>query len=80
MDINASGTANGTKVQLWDYNGGANQKYLISPTSGGYFRVSPTHCTGSCLDVEGVSTTDGAKVHLWQWLNGNNQQWSFQAA
>jgi hypothetical protein len=41
-------------------------------------RITPTHATGSCLDVSGVSTADGAVVQLWQWLNGANQQWAPQ--
>ena len=79
VDINGLGTANGTKVQLWDYVGGSNQKFSITATDSGYYRITPTHATGSCLDVEGVSTADGANVHLWQWLGGSNQQWSPQA-
>jgi endoglucanase len=79
VDISNSGTANDTKVQLWDYLGAANQKYTFTATSGGYYRLTPTHAPGSCLDVAGISTADGALVHLWQWLNGNNQQWAFQA-
>ena len=52
---------------------------LVTATGGGYYRITPVHATGSCLDVSGISTADGALVHLWQWLNGNNQQWAFQA-
>lgn len=79
VEVSAWGTANGTKVQLWDWLNGTNQKFTFTPTSGGYYRLTPTHATGSCLDVAGISTADGALVHLWQWLNGNNQQWAFQA-
>jgi oligosaccharide reducing-end xylanase len=79
IDISNWGTANGTKVQLWDYLGGTNQKFYFNATSGGYYEISPSHCTGSCLDVSGASTADGAIVQLWQWLSGNNQQWIPQA-
>src|SRR5689334_3398596 len=56
-----------------------NQKFTFTSTGGGYYRITPTHATGSCLDVNGASTADGANVQLWQWLNGNNQQWYLQA-
>jgi hypothetical protein len=79
VDISNWGTANGTKVQLWDYLGGTNQKYTFTATGGGYYRITPTHATGSCLDVSGVSTADGALVQLWTYGGGNNQQWSPQA-
>jgi hypothetical protein len=79
IDVNNSGTANDTKVQLWDYLGANNQKYTFTATSGGYYRITPVHATGSCLDVAGVSTADGAFVHLWTYGGANNQQWAFQA-
>jgi hypothetical protein len=79
IDVNNWSTANGTKVQLWDYFGGTNQKFTFTATSGGYYRVTPVHATGSCLDVAGISTADGALVHLWTYGGANNQQWSFQA-
>jgi arabinoxylan arabinofuranohydrolase len=78
IEVSNWGTANGTKVQLWDYLGGTNQKYTFTTTSGGYYRVTPVHATGSCLDVAGISTADGALVHLWTYGGGNNQQWAFQ--
>jgi len=79
VDISNWGTTNGTKVQLWTYDGGSNQKYYFNATSGGYYEISPSHATGSCLDVSGVSKSPGAIVWLWQWLSGANQQWSPQA-
>jgi endoglucanase len=79
IEVSNWGTANGTKVQLWDWLNGTNQKYTFTATSGGYYRVTPVHATGSCLDVAGVSTADGALVHLWSYGGGNNQQWAFQA-
>ena len=79
LDINNSGTANGTKVQLWTSNGGANQKFYLNQTSGGYYQIVPSYITGSCLDVNGASTADGAIVQLWQTNGGNNQQWIPQA-
>ena len=78
VDISGAYTANGTKVQLWNYVGGGNQKFAFNATANGYYEISPSHATGSCLDVSGPSTADGAKVHLWQWLNADNQKWSVQ--
>jgi endoglucanase len=79
IEVGGAATANGSKVQLWDYLGTAHQKFTFTATSSGYYRVTPTHATGSCLDVSGVSTADGALVHLWTYGGGNNQQWSLQA-
>lgn len=79
LDVSGWGTANGTNVDQWTYGGGANQKWTISATSGGYFRLTPTHATSMCLDVNGSSSTDGANIQIWTYGGGNNQQWIFQA-
>jgi hypothetical protein len=81
VEVSGWGTGNGTKIQLWDYLAGTNQKFYFAPTTSGNYRLQPTHlnAAGTCLDVSGVSLNDGALVQLWQWLDGNNQQWSFQA-
>jgi hypothetical protein len=78
IQIANASTADGVKVELWNYKGGNNQKSTFTPTSGGYFRITPVHATNSCLDVNGVSTSPGAIVHLWTYAGGNNQQWAFQ--
>ena len=79
LDVNGAGTTNGTNVLIWTYGGNANQKWTISATSGGYYRLTPTHATSMCLDVNGVSTADGANVQIWTYGGGNNQQWTFQS-
>jgi aryl-phospho-beta-D-glucosidase BglC (GH1 family) len=78
LDVSGGQTGNGTNVQIWTYLGGANQIWTVSATSGGYYRLTPTHATSMCLDVNGVSPDDGANVQIWQYLVGNNQQWIFQ--
>jgi len=58
------------------YNGGNNQKFTFTPTSGGYFRITPVH-SGKAVDVSGGSTADGANVQQWTYNGGNNQQCSW---
>jgi len=77
--VASTSTANGTNVDIRTYTGAANQRWTISATSGGYFRLTPVNSSGSALDVAGVSTADGANVHQWSWTGANNQQWIFQA-
>ena len=79
LDVSGWGTAAGTNVHIWTYGGGANQKWTITATSGGYYRLTPTHAPAMALDVNGVSNSDGANVQIWTYSGGNNQQWTFQA-
>ena len=73
------GTANGTKIELWDYWNGPSQQWKFNPSSAGYYEISPQCAPGSCLDVYNISTAPGAIIDLWQWWWGSGQQWSLQA-
>ena len=68
VDDNGQSSANGTKVQVWDCNGGANQSWTVA--SNGTVQVY-----GKCLDITGASTANGALIELWQCNGGANQQW-----
>ncbi|MYS19126.1 Concanavalin A-like lectin/glucanases superfamily protein [Streptomyces sp. DvalAA-14] len=73
VDDDAGGTTNGTRVQLWDCNGGANQNWTFA--ADGTVRVG-----GKCLDITGgpTATADGTPVEIWDCNGGANQQWSAQ--
>ena len=73
------GVTNGTPVQQWACGSGQhNQQWQFTPTSNGYYRVSPRFAPALAWDVSGVSSADGAPVHLWTFGGGNNQQWLLQ--
>ncbi|MER7277926.1 RICIN domain-containing protein [Dactylosporangium sp. NPDC000244] len=69
VDVDAQGTADGTKVQLWDCNNSGAQKWV---RSGNTF-VNPQ--SGKCLDVRGQGTANGTQVWLWTCLGNPAQQW-----
>ncbi len=75
LDAAAHGTANGTNVDQWTYNGGANQKWAVVNVGSGQIRVQGME-SGRVLDVSGVSTADGANVQLWDYVYGPNQRWT----
>ena len=68
VDDNGQSSANGTKIQIWDCNGGANQSWTVA--SNGTVQVF-----GKCLDITGASTANGALIELWTCNGGANQQW-----
>jgi hypothetical protein len=80
LDVFGSGTANGTLIDIYTYNSTyLNQQWSFSPTSGGYYRLTPGNATGSCLDVQHSGTTNGTPLEIWTYGGGNSQQWKFQA-
>jgi hypothetical protein len=68
VDDNGQSSANGTKVQMWDCNGGANQAWTVA--SNGTVQVY-----GKCLDITGANYGNGTLIELWQCNGGANQQW-----
>jgi hypothetical protein len=75
LDACGSGTANGTKVDIWQANGGSNQSWKFTNQSGSIYTLSPSYATGLCLDVTGLGTTNGTTVQLWGCSGGSNQKW-----
>ncbi len=72
LDVANSGTADGTKVQLYGCNGTGAQTWTVTPGS-------TIKALGKCLDVSGAGTTDGTKVQLWTCNGTGAQNWAAQA-
>lgn len=72
LDINGSGTADGTKIQIWTCNGTGAQQWTI----GGDGTVRGL---GKCLDVRSSGTANGTIVHLWTCNGTGAQVWSIQS-
>jgi chitinase len=71
MDVTSAGTANGTKVQLYDCNGTGSQVWR---QGSGSTLVNPQ--SGRCLDATGPSSANGTRLQIWDCFGGSNQQWT----
>jgi hypothetical protein len=71
MDVNGSGTSNGTKIQVWDCNGSNAQQFVF--TAEGQLR--PKHANTFCSDISGGSAGNDKKVHLWDCDGGSSEKW-----
>jgi predicted alpha-1,2-mannosidase len=69
-DINNSGTANGTAVQLYDCNGTDAQRWTVNSNG-------TLNALGKCMDVSGSGTANGTKVQLWDCNGTGAQQWTY---
>ncbi|GGM24528.1 alpha-galactosidase [Micromonospora sonchi] len=68
LDVNNSGTANGTATLIWDCHNNSNQSFT---QSGQALQV-----LGKCLNIS-TSATAGTPVQIWDCNGGTNQQWTF---
>jgi outer membrane protein assembly factor BamB len=73
LDVPGAATANSTLLNIWDCNGGANQKW--ASLSNGELQVYGN----KCLDVPGFSTTPGTRVEIYDCNDGTNQQWTLNS-
>ncbi len=69
LDINNSTTANGTQAQLWDCNGGSNQRWTYS--AGKQLVVYGNKCLGV-----GQGAGNGAPAAIWDCSGQPDQQWN----
>jgi alpha-galactosidase len=70
LDVYDNETTPGTKIEIWDCNGGANQ--TVTPTAAGELRL---YNGTQCLDAYNNGTAAGTKVQLWTCNGQANQQW-----
>lgn len=78
IDAIANGTANGTQIDQWTYNGGNNQKWTLTSLGGSTYKIIGVQ-SGRSLDIFGNGTANGTVVDLWDYNGGNNQKFAFSS-
>ena len=73
VDVPNSSTNNGTQVQLWDCNGGANQSWTYTASR------QLTVYGNKCLDASGQGTSNGTALIIWDCNGQANQQWNINS-
>lgn len=71
LDVDGASQADGTKLVLWDCNGGTNQQW--TPTTNNQVTVYGN----KCMDAPG--TTTGTRAQISTCGSGTNQQWRINA-
>jgi alpha-galactosidase len=71
LDAYNNQTAPGTKVEIWDCNGQANQQWSVNADG----TISGVQ-SGLCLDVTSNGTANNSPVELWTCNGGSNQRWT----
>ncbi|MFF0477721.1 endo-1,4-beta-xylanase [Streptomyces sp. NPDC004284] len=69
--LDAAGTGNGAKVQIYSCWGGDNQKWRLN-SDGSIAGVQ----SGLCLDAAANGTADGTPIQLYSCWGGTNQRWT----
>jgi hypothetical protein len=72
IDVNRSGSADGTNIQQWTCNGSGAQSFRVEDLGGGVSRLVHTP-SGKCMDISGAGSADGTNIQLWT-CNGTGAQ------
>ncbi|WP_302194265.1 RICIN domain-containing protein [uncultured Ruminococcus sp.] len=76
LDVAEKKAANGTNIDIYTYNGGDNQKFMLTKNGDGSYQIR-THISNgnSVVEVENASQTSGANVQQWEVNGANCQNW-----
>jgi|GEM_PF-1898153 len=77
-DIANSSTTDGTPLEQWTKNSGANQQWQIQSVGGGLYKII-NHNSGLTLGVAESSNYRGAPVDQEAITGSNSQLWYFEA-
>jgi lysophospholipase L1-like esterase len=78
LDAKGQNITNGTPIQQYTYNAGANQQWGVTNIGSGQYVITGEQ-SGRVLDVKGQSTANGAAIQLYDSNGGANQQWMITA-
>ncbi|MGF7232582.1 RICIN domain-containing protein [Arachidicoccus sp.] len=77
LDVYASYTANGTKVELWSPNSpiSANQEWVPISLFNGYYKIASRMDTTKVLEIANGGTTNGTQADISDYTGAGYQQW-----
>jgi hypothetical protein len=78
LSLKGSGTTDGTTTEQQPAHGGADQRWTLRQTGGGYHIINGGSLT--CLDVSGASMADGAATGIWACSSATSQVWMLKDA
>lgn len=78
LDVAGGSMADDASIQLYQFNGGANQQFRLDLVSSNPTLVRIfAHHSNKCLDVENASQSQHAKVNQFTNNGGANQIWGY---
>ncbi|MDE6777816.1 MAG: RICIN domain-containing protein, partial [Oscillospiraceae bacterium] len=80
LDIAGKKTDNGTNIDIYQYNGGTNQQFMLTQNADGSYKIR-TRISGekSALEIANASKESGANAQQWEINGVNCQDWILEA-
>ena len=80
LDVTSGNMALGTKMEIWQYNGGQNQAFRLMQAAalpGGKRTITSPYANGNSLDVPAGSMDRDTRLQTWPYNGGPNQSFEF---
>ena len=79
LDVSGRHTDDETNIEIYEFNKGDNQKFMINKNADGTYSILTKITDGkSALDVNGKSRDNGANVQQYTYKGSDNQKWYFE--
>lgn len=81
LDVAGKKTSNGTNIDIYQYNGGDNQKFMLTRNADGSYKIRTKISAGkSAVEIADASAQSGANVQQWEINGASCQDWILEAA
>jgi len=77
MEVKSGGTADGTEVDINNWNSKAWEKWQPVDAGSGYFKLIPQHALTKVMEINGGFTTNGTKVQISTDTGSSRQRFQF---
>ncbi len=81
LDVAGRKTDNGTNIDLYQYNEGSNQQFMLTDNGDGSYKIL-THISGesAAVEVADASAQSGANIQQWAANDSDCQNWILEPA
>lgn len=76
MDVTGGKTANGTNIEIYNYKGNDNQKFMIFANADGTYKICPKIGNSSAfVEIASASVSSGGNCQIWEKTGSECQNW-----
>lgn len=76
LDVAGKKTENGTNIDIYQYNGGTNQQFMLTRNSDGNYKIrTRISDENSVIEVADASSASGANIQQWEVNGASCQDW-----
>ncbi|MGN0605597.1 MAG: RICIN domain-containing protein [Oscillospiraceae bacterium] len=76
LDVAAKKSDNGTNIDIYQYNGGNNQQFMLTMNSDNSYKIlTKISDNNSAIEVSGADKSSGANIQQWEVNGASCQDW-----